>query len=137
MSSLVLQLWVLSLAILFQASNSSGAAFYAASFRVPLVQRGAESNGAVEATRRADCRDGDCRGGSASDRPEDGTKELSAVDDSSGNDFVPPGLPDWCKPPVGDFGYASVEGLGPLVHPAAAPFKPPEPDEASRRAWLV
>jgi len=106
MPSLVLRLWVILLAVLFQASSWSTEAYSSASAAVapPLV---------------ADDGARDC------EAPEDGSEELSAVDDSSGSDVVPAGVPNWCNPPVGARGYAWVDGLAPGGPPADTPFKPP------------
>jgi hypothetical protein len=118
MSGLVLRIWVLTLAILFQASNWSSETCSSAKAAVPLVQGGSESN---------DARDGDSRDRPGRDRdaPEDGKKELSTLDDSSGDDVVPADIPNWCNPPVSDCGYAWMVGLAPGGPPADAPFKPP------------
>jgi hypothetical protein len=132
MPALVLRLWVLLLAILFQASNCNAAAAVWADAAVWLAHGGAESDGGRDDfrgghPRRSDTRGSDTRDRSGGDRdmPEDGTKELSAVDDMSGNDGVPADFPDCCNPPPCDCSYAWVDGLSPGGAPAEAPFKPP------------
>jgi hypothetical protein len=141
MSALVLRLWVLLLAILFQASHWNAAARFWASTAVGLAQGGTGSDSGRDDVRGSDLQSSDVRSSeprgseprgsdsrdrSAGDRdmPEDGTKELSAVDDVA-CDGVPAEFPDCCNPPPGDCSYAWVDGLSPGGAPADVPFKPP------------
>lgn len=108
MPSLVLRLCVLLLAVLLQASSWHTEAY---------------SSVGLEATAPLYADDGerDC------DAPEDGSEELSAVDDSFGNAVVAASVPDWGSPPASAGGYAWVDGLAPGGAPAETPFKPPRP----------
>lgn len=105
MPSLVLRLWVLLLAVLLQAGSWHSEAYSSVSAAAPppIADDGA----------------GDC------DAPEDSSEELSAVDDSSGNDVVPASVPKWTSPLPAPRGYAWVDGLAPGGPPGDTPFKPP------------
>jgi hypothetical protein len=139
MPGLVLRLWVLSLAIWFQASSWSSEACSSARIVLRLVQCGDESKGARDDSREGHPRDSDPRERAASDRdvPEDRTEELAGADDSPGNDVVPADIPDWCSPPASSCAYAWIDGLAPGGPPVDAPFKPPEPDQVPHSARLA
>jgi hypothetical protein len=136
MPSLVLRLMVLSLLVLFQASSwspgaySSAASFsaYSAILRAELspaqLDRAESARGGPAPLRSgangaADDPARDC------DAPEDGSEELSAVDDSFGNDVTAASVPDRFSPLLSAAGYAWVNGLAPGGPPVDAPFKPP------------
>jgi hypothetical protein len=122
MSALVLRLWVLLLAILFQVSNWNAAAQFWANAAVWLARGAAETDGGRDESRGSDSRDRPARDW---EMPEDGTKELTAVDDVAGNDGVPAEFPSCCNPAPCDCGYAWADGLSPGGAPPDVPFKPP------------
>ncbi|HTV18320.1 MAG TPA: hypothetical protein VMG12_06605 [Polyangiaceae bacterium] len=111
MPSLVLRVWVLFLAVLFQASSWYTDAYSSVG--------GVNERWGATAPLVADDGERDC------DAPEDSSQELSAVDDAFGSDVVPANVSDWSTPLASAGGYAWVDGLPPGGHPAETPFKPP------------
>lgn len=56
---------------------------------------------------------------------EDLSGEVTAVDDSAGNDVLLGGLAKWLRPPCASCWQRGSEGLPPGGPPSDAPFKPP------------
>ena len=105
MPSVVFRLWVLVLALLFQAgswrSDTTSPLSLAASTESP-----ASSPGDFDA-------------------PEDSSEETSAVDDTSGGDLLPHAVPKWCNSAPSARWYPWIDGLSPGGPPSDTPFKPP------------
>jgi hypothetical protein len=102
MPSLVFRLWVLVLAFLLQVG----------SWHVEASYQAGVSGGHAPAT-------GDF------DVAEDSTEELSAVDDTQGNDILLGGVSNWFTPPEGSPWFPRVVELPKGGPPSDTPFKPP------------
>jgi hypothetical protein len=102
MPSLVFRLWVLLLACLIQVG----------SWR-------AEASSQASAAGAPPPAFGDF------DAAEDSSEELSAVDDSFGNDILVGGVSNWCTSPESGGYYPWIGGLPKGGPPSDTPFKPP------------
>jgi hypothetical protein len=112
MPSVVFRLWVLVLALLFQAgswrsdTSSSVLADSASASRAGSTGAPGSSMGDFDAQ-------------------DDTSEELSAVDDTFGSDMLPNAAPKWCTSAPSCRSYAWIDGLSPGGPPSDTPFKPP------------
>lgn len=125
MPGLVLRLWVLLLAVLFQAGGWSSGADSSASSALARLDAAPLRSGGDHASNKGSDTSAKNTGAGDCDAPEDSSEELSAVDDSFGNELVSASVPNWCTPPASARGDAWVYGLAPGGPPGDAPFKPP------------
>jgi hypothetical protein len=112
MPSVVFRLWVIVLALLFQAG----------SWRSDTSLSVATANSASTAPA-------DSRGAPGSmgdfDAQDDTSEEVSAVDDTFGSEMLPNPVPKWCSSAPSCRSYAWIDGLSPGGPPSDTPFKPP------------
>lgn len=102
MPSLVLRLWVIMLAVLFQVGSwQPPAPSMSFSAAVPLPEVG------------------------DFDAPEESSEEPSAVDDTGGADVAATGAANWGIPAAGGGWHPWAAGLAPGFPPTDTPFKPP------------
>lgn len=113
MPSVVFRLWVLVLALLFQAGSWRSDATSSVSLADSASASRAGSTGAPGSSM------GDF------DAQDDTSEELSAVDDTLGSDMLPNAAPKWCTSAPSCRSYAWIDGLSPGGPPSDTPFKPP------------